>query len=291
MTAPTALPYGMRDLKITPYSDAAGSVLGTEVIDLPNMQTFSFSEQEEFQELRGDDRVVAIRGSGATVDWELEAGGYKMRVWEVMTGGVVTQTGIAPNRVWRMDKRSSDSRGYFLIEGQIISDSGGDLHAVVYRCRCNDAIEGEFSDGEFFITNASGQGLPILDDVNDLLYSIIMNETATPISGTAITMPTLQQPPTGLSSAAGAVPATQVALTWTAAANGSPAATDYKVQLRTIFGDWTAVADANLTSRTTTGATVTGLTTATAYQFRVRAETAVNGASSWAVDTAGQTTA
>lgn len=275
MTAPTALPYGMRDLKITPYSDAAGSVLSTEVIDLPNMQTFSFSEQEEFQELRGDDRVVAIRGSGATVDWELEAGGYKMRIWEVMTGGTVTQTGIAPNRSWRLDKRSSDSRDYFLIEGQIISDSGGDLHGIVYRCRCNDSIEGEFSDGEFFITNASGQGLPILDDVNDLLYSIIVNETATPISGTALTLPTLQAPPTNL--AAGTATATTVPLTWTAAA-GAGAADNYQVQYRAAFGDW---ADATVTSASPTGATVTGLVTATAYQFRVRAKTAANGASNW----------
>lgn len=280
MTYPvtTALPYGMRDLKITPYADAGGTVLGTEVIDLPNMQTFSFSEEEEFQELRGDDRVVAIRGSGATVSWELEAGGYKLRVWEVMTGGVVSLTGIAPNRKWRLDKRSSATRAYFLIEGQVISDSGGDLHAVVYRCRCNDTIEGEFADGEFFITNASGQGLPVLDDVNDMLYSIEINETATAISATARALPTLQAAPTSLASAAGGVPATQVALTWVAAA-GAIAADNYHVQYKTAFGDWT---DATVTSASTTGATVTGLTTATAYQFRVRAETAANGASSWA---------
>lgn len=278
MTAPTALPYGMRDLKITPYADAAGSVLSTEVIDLPNMQTFSFSEEEEFQELRGDDRVVAIRGSGATVSWELEAGGYKLRVWEVMSGGTVTQTGIAPNRKWRLDKRSSDSRGYFLIEGQIISDSGGDLHAVVYRCRCNEAIEGEFADGEFFITSASGQGLPILDDVNDLLYSIEINETATAIANTARTLPTLQAPPTNL--AVGTETTTTVPLTWTAAA-GAGAADNYQVSMRTEFGEWTVVDPANTTGETTTGATVTGLTTATNYQFRVRAMTAANGGSNW----------
>lgn len=287
MTAPTALPYGMRDLKITPYADAAGSTLSGEVIDLPNMQTLSFSETEEFQELRGDDRVVAIRGSGAVVEWELEAGGYKLRVWEVMTGGTVTQTGIAPNRKWRLDKRSSDSRGYFLIEGQIISDSGGDLHAIIYRCRCNDSIEGEFADGEFFITNASGQGLPILDDANDMLYSIEINETASPIANTARALPTLQQPPTNL--AVGTETATTAPLTWTAAANGSPAATDYKVQVRTAFGEW--LEWTNLTGQTTTGATVAGLAASTDYEIRVRAETAANGASSWAGPVTATTTA
>jgi hypothetical protein len=280
MTAPTALPYGMRDLKITPYADAAGTELDDEVVDLPNMQTFSFSEEEEFQELRGDDRVVAIRGSGATVSWELEAGGYKIRVWEIMTGGVVTQSGIAPNRSWRLDKRSSDSRGYFKIEGQIMSDSGGDVHAIVYRCRCNESIEGEFADGEFFITSASGQGLPLLDDVNDLLYTIIINETATPIATQAEALPTLQAPPTNL--AVGTETATTVPLTWTAAANGSPLAGDYVISMREAFGEWVVVNEANITGRTTTGATVTGLVTATDYQFRVRAGSAANGLSSWA---------
>lgn len=280
MTAPTALPYGMRDLKMTPYEDAAGGELSTEVIDLPNMQTFSFSETEEFQELRGDDRVVAIRGSGATVEWELEAGGYKMRVWEVMTGGTVTQTGIAPNRSWRLDKRSSDARGYFKMEGQIMSDSGGDVHAIVYRCRCNESIEGEFADGEFFITNASGQGLPILDDVNDLLYTIVYNETATPINTSGEPLPTLQAPPTVL--AVGTETATTVPLTWTAAANGTPAAGDYEIGMREAFGEWMIVNEANISGRSTTGATVINLVTATDYQFRVRAKSDANGTSSWA---------
>jgi hypothetical protein len=279
----------MRDLKMTPYADAAGSELSSEVIDLPNMQTFSFSEEEEFQELRGDDRVVAIRGSGATVNWELEAGGYKMRVWEVMTGGTVTQSGIAPNRSWRLDKRSSDSRGYFKMEGQIISDSGGDFHAIVYRCRCNESIEGEFSDGEFFITNASGQGLPLLDDVNDLLYTLVVNETATPIPNTVTALPTLQAPPTAL--AVGTETATTVPLTWTAAANGTPAASEYQVSMRTAFGEWTNVDPANTTGETTTGATVTGLTASTDYEFRVRAMTATNGTSSWAGPVQASTTA
>lgn len=278
MTAPTALPYGIRDCKLTPYLDKGGTTLSTEVVDLPNMQTFSFSEEEEFQELRGDDRVVAIRGSGATVSWELEAGGYKIRIWEILTGGTVVLTGVAPNRQWRLDKRGSDSRGYFKMHGQAISDSGGDVQTVVYRCRCNESIEGEFADGEFFITNASGQGLPILDDVNDLLYSHIFNETATPIGDTAIPLPTLQAAPTGLT--VGTETATTVPLTWTAAAGATDPA-DYRIQMRTAFGDWIDVDPANTTGESTTGATVTGLTTATDYQFRLRAVTAANGASSW----------
>ena len=97
MTLPTPLPYGMRDLKLTAYADAAGSTLGTTVLDLPNMRTLSFSETEEFEELRGDDRVVTTRGRGAVVEWELEAGGLSLDVWKALSGGTITDSGTTPN--------------------------------------------------------------------------------------------------------------------------------------------------------------------------------------------------
>lgn len=289
MTSPnTALPYGMRDVKLTPYDDASGSELGSTSIDLPNMQTMSFSEAEEYTELRGDDRVVAIRGQGALVEWELEAGGIDFRAWEVLTGGEVILSGIAPNRTWTLRKRSTDARPYFRAEGRAISDSGGDVHAVIYRARANDTVEGEFADGEFFITSASGQGLPMLNEEFDLLYDLVLNETATPIPTTPVANPMGQGAPSGLASAAGSPGATEVSLTWTPAVDVVPLATEYQVQQRTAFGEWI---DSTVDTQLVTGCQVIGLITATAYQFRVRAVTPANGASQWAVDTAGQTTA
>lgn len=277
MSTPVALPYGIRDCKLTPYTDASGTILDTTSIDLPYMRTFSWSETEEFTDLRGDDRVIAIRGQGAMVDWSLESGGISFDVWKILTGGDVIVTGLTPNRKWVLRKRSTQIRPYFRIEGKAMSDSGGDVHAVVYRCRVNDTVEGEFNDGEFLLTKASGQGLPVLDDVNDLLYDFVFNETPVNILTTPVTAnPTIQAPPTGL--ATGAMTATTAPLTWVAAA-GAVAAGDYKVQRRTGFTDWI---DATVTGATTTGATVTGLTTATQYQFRVRAVTSANGASDWA---------
>lgn len=283
MTYPvTALPYGMRDVKLTRYTDASGSVLDTVSVDLPNMQTFSFSETEEYTELRGDDRVVAIRGKGALVEWSIEAGGMDFRAWEILTGGTVSLSGITPNRVWTLRKRATDARPYFRAEGRTISESGGDMHCVVYRCRANDKVEGGFADGEFFITSASGQGLPMLDEAFDLLYDMRQYETATAAVLTPVTAnPTLQAPPTSLASAAGPTPATMVNLTWTTAA-GATLATDYQIQFRSSFGDWAAAAIAVSPAPTNASATVIGLTTATSYQFRVRAVTSANGASDWA---------
>lgn len=188
MTAPVplpdALPYGIRDVKLTRYTDSSGTVLGTVSVDLPNMQTFAFAEKEQFQELRGDDRIVTTRGKGASVDWTLDAGGISLKAWALFTGGEIIESGVAPNRSTTLRKRGTSNRPYFRTEGQAISDSGGDVHTIVYRCRCSDTVDGSFKDGEFFVSALKGQGLPLLNADFDLLYDLVQNETpvATPLA-------------------------------------------------------------------------------------------------------------
>lgn len=178
----TALPYGLRDVKITPYTDASCTTLGTDV-DLPNARTFSFSEAEEFTELRGDDKVVTTRGQGASVEWELEAGGLSFDALKVLAGGTIVESGVAPNTVRTFTKKVTDSRPFFQVEGQVISDSGGDVHCVLPRCRVTGNIEGEFSDGNFFLTSGSGAALPsLITGKEDVIYEFVQNQTATAIS-------------------------------------------------------------------------------------------------------------
>lgn len=177
-----SLPYGIRDVKVTPFLDDQAETLGTPV-DLPNMQTLSFTEAEEFTRLRGDDRTVTTRGQGANVEWELEAGGLSLAAIRVMYGGVVTESGVAPNITRKFRKKSRDTRPFFRIEGQAISDSGGDVHCVIFRCKATDNLEGEFADGEFWTTGASGEGLPsVAAATDDVLYDFIENSVVTPIA-------------------------------------------------------------------------------------------------------------
>lgn len=183
MTMPIALPFGLRDVKLTPYTDATATALSATRIDLPNSRVFSFAETEEFEELRGDDSLVATHGNGPIVNWELEAGGYSAEAVQCMYGGTITTTGTTPNRVVRLRKLKTDQRPYFKAEGQMISDSGGDVHAIIYRCKATDDFSGEFSDGQFFLTGASGQGLGCLvpDSTLNVVWDIVQNETATAI--------------------------------------------------------------------------------------------------------------
>lgn len=60
-----------------------------------------------------------------------------------------------------------------------MSDSGGDFHIVVWKCKATDNLEGEMADGEFFLTGASGVGLPSTMPANiDAVWDFIQNEAA-----------------------------------------------------------------------------------------------------------------
>lgn len=171
-----SLPYGCRDVKLRPIS-ATGTV-GSSV-DLPVSRTLSFSEAEDFEELRGDDKVVAIRGKGPKIEWELESGGISILAHKIMSGGTSTLTGVTPNEKLTLNKKTTDARPYFQAEGQAISDSGGDFHVLLYKLRASDSLEGELSDGQFMLDSASGQGI---GDASDNLYDFIVNETAVAIT-------------------------------------------------------------------------------------------------------------
>lgn len=182
MALPTrALPFGLRDVKLTPLG-ADGATPGTAV-DLPVSRTLSFAESEDFEELRGDDQVVASHGSGPTVEWDLESGGISLEAYAVMAGGTITQTGTTPAIKKTYSKAVTDARPYFKIEGQSINDNGGDFHAVIYRAKADGSLEGELSDSSFWLTSASGKGYASLEAVPiGKVYDFVHNETAIAIS-------------------------------------------------------------------------------------------------------------
>lgn len=172
----TSLPFGLRDVKIAPL-EADGSP-GT-MVDLPNAQTMSFTENEDYTELRGDDKVVAKRGNGATVDWSLDSGGIALEAYVVMNGGELVVSGVTPNVKKTYSKKSTDSRPDFWAEGQAMAESGGDFHMVLERAKADGGIEGELADGEFWVSSASGTAIGRVAD--DELYSFVDNETPTAI--------------------------------------------------------------------------------------------------------------
>lgn len=177
--ATLTLPYGMRNCYLYAM-DATTEALSTGV-DLPAMQTFAFSEAEDFVELRGDDKVIAIRGKGPKVEWTLEAGGISLAAYALLSGGTNTLSGTTPNQKLVHLKKTDQVRPYFRAEGQAISDSGGDFHAKLFKCRANANLEGTMADGAFWMTALKGEAI---GDANNNLYEFTANETAVAVPST-----------------------------------------------------------------------------------------------------------
>ncbi len=191
MALPTALPFGIRDIKIMPYATLAATALPTTMIDLPNIQTASFTVSEEFTDLEGDDNPrVTSHGQGATGEGTLESGGLSLEALAALDGGTIVESGTTPNQVKRYVKNAiNDVKPFFLLMGQAISDSGGDLHTVLWLCRATGDIEFEESFGEFMVpsidftmyqcrVDGDLDGEPLLGR----LFDFVQNETVTALA-------------------------------------------------------------------------------------------------------------
>jgi hypothetical protein len=178
------LPYGLRDVKITPYTDLTRTVLAGASIDLPNAQTFTFTENEDYEDLRGDDQLQTSHGKGPVLNWDLESGGVSFEAYAAIAGGTVGTTGVTPNQIKTYSKDAVGTgavRPFFKVEGQAFSDSGGDVHTVVWACRATGDLKGEFKDGAFMIPTSSGKGFGsklISGPPVGRLYDFVQNEAA-----------------------------------------------------------------------------------------------------------------
>lgn len=175
----STLPFGLRDVKIFALNPTTGArVVPGE--DLPSSRTFSFKETVSSETLEGDDEVKGSHEYNPMIEWELEGGGISFEAWKVMAGGTVASSGTTPSQTKTYSKKKNDARPYFEVEGQAISDSGGDMHCIVYRCKADGDLEGGFENGSFMLTKAGGKGYGEAAD-DGLLYKFVQNETTAAI--------------------------------------------------------------------------------------------------------------
>jgi hypothetical protein len=271
MTAPCAsgssdiLPYGIRQIRLTPYLDAQGTCLADVSYPLPIAMTLGFSETEQYDELRGDDVLVAVHGRGPQVDWSLESGGMNMTCWSLLSGGSVIEEGVAPTRVTRMRKSGDDLRPYVRIDGRAISDSGGNLKTRIYRAKANGRLQADLRGGAFQTSRIDGIGLPMVGDGGRWLYEFIHDETDSAIPGT----PEPNPMPTPLNVQPTTITATSVGLEWDQVGIFDEANDKYQVQQSIDAGvTWADVASP-AGQPATNSATITTLTTKTQYWFQV----------------------
>ena len=162
-------PFGLRDIKLT-------NLAGATQVDLPSAMTMKFKEKLISGEMHGDDTVQALVAITDAVEWELEAGGISLEAWAILTGRTMVAAGTTPSRTLTMNAQAGDNYPYFKIYGKSVGDiSTDDIHVKINKAKLMEGIEGEFKDGEFFVTKCSGMAIK---PASGYLYEVVQNETA-----------------------------------------------------------------------------------------------------------------
>jgi hypothetical protein len=168
-------PFGLRDIKIT-------SIGGTPTqADLPAAQTLTFRPRFTSGELMGDDSLVSVVAFVNAYEWQLSAGGISLEALAIMVGQTVVAAGTTPNQTKTLNIGAGDQMPYFKIYGKSVGENAtDDIHVKLYKCKIN-SMEGQFQDGQFYITQASGIAI---DDGTKGIIDIVQNETATDLPAT-----------------------------------------------------------------------------------------------------------
>lgn len=174
-----ALPYGLRDVKIYPVDPVTGKRTATSGVDLPASRTFSFKPTQNHNQLEGDDIIQDSHGDAVTVEWDLEAGGISIPAYKIIFGGTSTLTGTTPASKIVYSMKNNNQRPYFEVEGQAISEAGGDMHGIVYRCKAEGDLDVSFQYATYYLSKMSGVAYGAVDGS---LFDFVLNETAIAIT-------------------------------------------------------------------------------------------------------------
>jgi hypothetical protein len=158
--------FGLREIKLV---NAAGTS-----VSLNAAQTMTFKERVKSGELSGNDKTLAVVAFSDAVEWELEEGGISMTAYALMTGRTAALTGSLAVEVLTLNADAATAFPYFKIYGKSIGDAGDDVHVKIYKAKITGGIEGQFADGEFFVSKCSGVAI---DDGSVGIYDIVHNET------------------------------------------------------------------------------------------------------------------
>lgn len=260
---PDTKPFGLNRIWITPYLDTDGTILGPTSYRLPIARTCAFTENEDTETLDGDDKAaVAIQGKGATVSGSLEAGGMDLMCLSIISGAKLYESGLEPNLKRVVRKKASDPRPYFRMEGQAISNGGGDNIIRVFRCKANGKISFDMKYGTFMVPAIDFLGTPLPGDDAGFAWELEYNQTPTILGATPVANPL----PIPSNVTIGTLTATSAVVSWVDIAT----ADSFKVQKSVNGGSsWTAVTSGQGGEPTNPTTTITTLTANTAHLVRV----------------------
>jgi hypothetical protein len=166
-----AKPYGLRQVRIT-------NAAGTSQAILDASQTLSFAEVVQSSELDGSDKRASQVAFASHVEWSLEEGGIPLNAYALMTGRTLIASGTSPGETYTLYGRGGECFPFFKLYGKAVTDDcDGDLHCRMTRCKLSGNIEGQFANGEFWVTKC--EGVALADSNNDdKIFEFVVHETA-----------------------------------------------------------------------------------------------------------------
>lgn len=175
MTNPTfaTMPFGLRQVRVS-------NMAGTLEEDFDAAQEFTFEPEWTTAKQRGNDRTVGSFAHVSGGKGEFMDGKLSTTARAIVFGGTITQTGTSPNEQASMKWGGDGNMPYFKLQGKVMTESGGDLHIVIYKCMAVGGGNLEFKDGEFWSPGFEFEA--VYDDVAGCVWEEIAHETTTALS-------------------------------------------------------------------------------------------------------------
>jgi hypothetical protein len=168
--------FDVNDCKVYPLLTdvAAASPTYGAGVDVPGIASVTVNPNIVSAELKGDARVIAVRGRTDRLSFSGTYGRLSGDVMGVIMGTTTTDTGTTPNQTAVFRMKSPASLPYFKIEFQIldVEEGLGDLRVVLYKCK--------LTGGTLLGTSSDNFGQPTFD-----ADAIAINGRLTNVNGVA----------------------------------------------------------------------------------------------------------
>lgn len=172
--------YGISDCKISKLlQDDDTALTYDSPVDVPGIRQIALKPIITETELRGDDQIVDSNAILEGFEFTIENAKISLEALEILEGGTFTDDATAG--VGTYTNKNTDKMPYFKLEGQATKgNETGDVHVVLYKCRCTGGVEITFQNQEYAIVSASGKCVPTIYDGK--IRDIVRNDNETPIA-------------------------------------------------------------------------------------------------------------
>ncbi len=170
---------GINDTKIFPITvDDSTTLTYGAAVDVPGITSLKVDPKFIEKQLKGDEVVKDTYSKLEQIEWAIEHGVISLDALAIMIGGTVTTGGETPNQTQTYSLTGADLPQYFKLEGKVDYTDVGDVHLVLYKCKCTSfsyTLKGE----DYATISASGKAIATAKDGK--VKDIVFNETATDI--------------------------------------------------------------------------------------------------------------